>query len=206
MSIKKRIFVISYSLLLLVTVSFAWINDLQQPEGRYMTFSFTGNEAIISSGDISVSLSYYSTEEEKFVDMTNIIESGDESISAIFNDFAPGDNKRFRADITNNSTAPMYLRMFFSSIVCESPDMLEFVEIGTNGYSDFPGSILTPPLMEKTLKQGMSDGSFSLVDNLQIPPDGHTVSVYFYVALSRNATDSTSGKEFTLGSINFAAI
>jgi len=148
MSMKKRIFLMVLSLLLLVTVSYAWINDLRQPEGKYMTFSFVDNKAHISSGDMDVKLYYDTDGENNFVDMTNLIEAGEEVTPVSFKDFAPGDQKKFRADITNNSSAPMYLRMFFSNIVCGSEEMLEYVEIGTNGYTNFPNSILPPPLVE----------------------------------------------------------
>ena len=199
MSIKKRIFLIVMSSLLLVTVSYAWINDVQQQKGRYMTFLFNEtNKGVISSGDLEVSLYYDTTGEDDFKPTNDVVVS--------FEDFAPGDRKKFRADIKNVGTTPMYLRMFFSNISCEAEAILDFVDVGTSSFANFPDSILTPALVERNLGRDMSAGSVSLVDNLEIPPDGQTVSIYFYVMFSRSATDDTSGTTFTIGSVNFAAI
>jgi len=53
---------------------------------------------------------------------------------------------------------------------------------------------------------GLSEGSFTLIESAEIPAGGQKISIYFYVTFSRAATEALSGQEFTIGSINFMAI
>jgi len=206
MTLKKRIMLLVFSLLLFVTFSFAWINDLQNPTGRYMTFSFGEKKAFITSNELEVKLYRDMTGNNDFEDMTESIDPDVASPLFEFSDFAPGVQQKFRADIINTSDTPLALRVVLSNIICDNVEMRKHLEIGTSGYEGFPSSIITPKLEEKTLADGLSEGSFTLIESAEIPSGGQKISIYFYVTFSRAATEALSGQEFTIGSINFMAI
>ena len=55
MSNRKKIVISIFSLALCILVTFAWINELQNPEGRVMALRF--NDASIATSDLEVKLS-----------------------------------------------------------------------------------------------------------------------------------------------------
>lgn len=206
MSAKRRCIIAIFSLLLCIGISFAWINDLQAPSGRYMEFVFKDGNAAISANDIEVKLYRDLTGDDDFAEI-----NADSSDGGILNisDFAPGSRQKFRADIVNQNEngVSLSLRIVLSDVVCENTDMQKYLEIGANGFENFPDTVMTPSVRSRTLDQGLDGGSFVLIDSVEIPPNnGEPVSIYFYVMFSRTATEVFADQQFTIGSINFIAV
>lgn len=202
--VKKRIVVILLSLVLLVTFSYAWINDIKPPTGKYMVFEFDNGKAKTASSEFEVEL-YYDGGKDGFVNMTKYITAGENQDLHIFDNFAPGDQQRFRIDIKNIGTTTLYLNILLANIVCDE-GLQEYIEVGTSGYENFPATVVTPKPYGTTLADGMNSGKIGLADNVPIPAGNMTVSVYFYVIFASEATQAFENKGFDIGSINFMSV
>ncbi len=192
-------------LFMCVTLCFAWINEIDKVEGRYMEFSMTNGKAVIASSSLDVSLHKDSDGLDHYIDITKELEEGNNSLLSRFENFAPGSRQKFRADITNTASVPVYVHMVLSGIECENVDLQKNLVIGTSGFSGFQAPYLPPELVSNSLFDGTENGTFSLLEGVEIPPD-RTVSVYFYVIFSHEATEELSNKTFTIGSINFLTV
>ncbi len=202
----KNIIISALSLLLCVLVSFAWINELQNPEGRVLALRF--NEAEVATSELKVRLSV-NVEEDDFRDITKLCDEISETNLEAFENFAPGSRKRFKVDITNLSTSPINLRLILSDIICENQELRESIVIGTNGFDGFDSNYPAPTVQNKRLSDGIdSSGGFVLVDSVQIPPDNvdKPVSIYFYVIFSASGSENLEDMTFSIGTINFLSL
>lgn len=206
MSKKKNIIVSIFSLALCVLVTFAWINELQTPEGRVLALRF--NEAAAADSEIEVKLAV-NVEDERFDDITKLCDNVPNKELESFDDFAPGGKQKFRIDITNLNTSPVTLRIVLSDIICENEELQKSIVIGTNGFSGFDSDYPAPAVQNKVLSDGMNtSGGFILVDNVEIPPNNanEPVSVYFYVLFSATGSENLENMTFSIGTINFLTI
>ena len=103
MSKKKKILISIFSLALCVLVTFAWINELQNPEGRVMALRLTN--ASIGSSDLQIKLSV-NLEGDIYEDITSLHSDNMEPDLEGYDDFAPGSRKKFKVEITNLSESP----------------------------------------------------------------------------------------------------
>lgn len=206
MSNRKKIIISIFSLALCVLVTFAWINELQNPEGRVLALRF--NNASIASSDLMVKLSV-NVEGEVYNDITKEYDENAEPELESYNDFAPGSRKKFKVDITNLSKSSVNLRLILSDIICENEELRKSIIIGTNGFDGFDATYPAPAVQNKVLADGMTGtGSFVLVDGVEIPPDNaeHPVSIYFYVMFSAAGTELLEDTSFSIGTINFLTL
>lgn len=206
MSNRKKIIISIFSLALCILVTFAWINELQNPEGRVLALRF--NDAAIASSDLEVRLSV-NVEGEIYNDITKLHDKEAEPDLESYDDFAPGSRKKFRVDITNRSTSAVNLRLILSDIICENEELRRSVIIGTNGFDGFNATYPAPAVQNNVLADGLtSAGSFVLVDGVEIPPDNadHPVSIYFYVMFSAAGTELLEDTSFSIGTINFLTL
>lgn len=204
--VKKRIAIAILSLSLVLVVTYAWINDIKPPSGRYMTFEFDEGKAKTSSLDFDVELYYDVSGNDEYVEMTHVITTDSETPLKPFENFAPGKSQKFRIDITNKGTTTLYLNMLLSDIVCDEA-LREYIEVGTSGYEGFPATTITPKPYGTTLADGMNeDNNYNLAENVSVPVGEDTVSVYFYVIFSGEATEEFSGSSFEIGSISFMSV
>ena len=206
MSNRKKIIISIFSLALCVLVTFAWINELQNPEGRVLALRF--NDAAIASSELEVKLSV-NVEDEIYSDITKLQDKDAEPDLEHYDDFAPGSRKKFKVDITNLSQYPVNLRLILSDIICENEELRNCIIIGTNGFDGFDANYPAPAVQNKVLSDGMtSTGSFVLVDSVEIPPDnaGHPVSIYFYFMFSAVGTELLEDTSFSIGTINFLTL
>lgn len=206
MSNKKKLVISIFSLLLCIVVTFAWINELQNPRGRVMALRFTNAE--IASSELAVKLSVNITEDE-FEDITSLRSEVSEPDLEAYDNFAPGCRQKFKVDITNLSTSPVTLRIILSDIVCEEGELRDSIIIGTNGFFGFNSNYPAPEVQNKRLSDGMDESSgFVLVENVEIPPDNadSPVSIYFYFMFAASGTENLEDKSFSVGTINFLTI
>ncbi len=205
MNKKLKLLIMILSLILCIVVTFAWINEIEQINGRYLQFLLEGENAVIASTELSVRVYKDATGEDDYEEITHILEEGDTTPLTHFSNFAPGSRQKFRADITNNGTSPLYVRMVLSDIVCENEELQQNLVMGTSGFEGFRAPYLPPALTSNTMLEGIDNGSFMLMENAEIPPST-TISVYFYLLFSSDATESVSNLDFTVGSINFLVV
>ena len=206
MSNRKKLIISILSLVLCILVTFAWINELQNPEGRVMALRF--NDASIATSDLIVKLSVNVTEDE-FVDITKLCEDVPEETLEPYDDFAPGSRKKFKVDITNISASPITLRIILSDIICEEEELRDCIIIGTNGFAGFTTDYPPPTVQNKMLSDGMDDtDSFVLIENVEIPPNNvdAPVTIYFYFMFAASGTENLEDKSFSVGTINFLTL
>ena len=206
MSNRKKIIISIFSLALCVLVTFAWINELQNPEGRVLALRL--NNASIASSVLEVKLSV-NVEGEIYDDITKLQDKEAEPDLEAYEDFAPGSRKKFKVDITNLSESSVNLRLLLSDIVCDDEELRKNIIIGTNGFDGFDATYPEPIVQNKLLSDGLtSAGSFVLVDGVEIPPDNvdHPVSIYFYVMFSAAGTELLEDTSFSIGTINFLTL
>lgn len=206
MSNKKQIIISILSLALCVLVTFAWINELQNPEGRVLALRF--NDAAIATSELEVKLAV-NVEGEIYDDITKLYDENVPEELEKYDDFAPGSKKKFRVDITNLSQSPVFLRLILSDIICNDQELRDSIIIGTNGFSGFTTDYPAPLVQNRTLSDGMSEaGSFVLVDGVEIPPDNadEPVSIYFYVMFSAKGTELLEDTSFSIGTIYFLTL
>lgn len=203
---RKKIIISIFSLALCILVTFAWINELQNPEGRVLALRL--NDAAIATSELEVKLSV-NVEEEIFDDITKPYKEEDEPNLESYEDFAPGSRKKFKVDITNKSESSVTLRVILSEIICENKELQDSIIIGTNGFDGFDSNYPAPLVQNKMLSDGMdASGAFVLVDSVEIPPNNvdKPVSIYFYVMFSAAGSENLEDMSFSIGVINFLTL
>ncbi|MBE6692456.1 MAG: hypothetical protein E7586_03870 [Ruminococcaceae bacterium] len=202
----KNVIISLLSLALCVAVTFAWINELQNPGGRVLTLKL--NNATVADSELEVKLSV-NVEDDVFDDITKLQSVVSQPTLESYDNFAPGSRKKFRVDITNLSEASVTLQVILSDIVCENEELQNNIVIGTNGFAGFNSDYPAPSVQNKTLADGIdASGGFSLVDGVEIPPHNvdAPVSIYFYVMFSAAGSENLEDMTFSIGTINFLTI
>lgn len=206
MSNRKKLIVSVFSLVLCILVTFAWINELQNPEGRVLALRF--KDASIATSELSVKLSF-NVKDNEYKDITKYKVDGVQESLKPFQNFAPGSRQKFRVDIANLSSSPVTLRLILSDIICKNKELAEKIIVGTNGYAGFTSTYPEPAVQTEILADGMGDStSFVLLDKVQVPPNNANapVSVYFYVMFSATGREQFENSELSIGTINFLTI
>lgn len=209
MSKRKKIIISIFSLALCVVVSFAWINELQNPGGRVFTIDLS--ESRVADSGFVVRLSVLNDDDETFDEIT-MVDDGENKPENLptYEDFAPGARKKFRVDISNTGATPVRLRMILTDILCDNEELQNSIIIGTNGFNGFSSSYPAPTVQNKMLSDGMNDdGGFVLIDSVEIPPhnsEDEFVSIYFYVMFSADGSENLENMSFSIGKINFLTL
>ena len=204
MSKKKKIIISLFSLVLCVAVSFAWINELQNPQGRVIWLKLTN--ASIGKSNLDIKLSVLKDDTDIFDPIYDLEQEIDYGATYPFENFAPGCRKKFRLDITNKETSAIRLSMVLTDIICENAELQENIIIGTNGFKGFNANYPAPTVSNKRLCDGMNESNaFTLIKSVEIPPhaQGGSVSIYFYVMFSAAGSENLEGLNFSIGTINF---
>ena len=207
MSNKKKIIISILSLTLCILMSFAWINELQNPVGRVMALRF--EDASIADGNIEVHLTALHEEDDPEDD---VIWGAAAETTEKFEDFAPSSRQKFRIDIKNVGESPVRLSMILSDIDCKNEELKENIIIGTNGFEGFNSSYPAPSVLTKSLSDGMdSTGGFTLIESVEIPRHDKEnakdfVSVYFYVMFSSTGRENLEDQTFSIGTINLLTL
>lgn len=213
---SRKIIISVLSLALCVLVTFAWINEMQNPSGQVLTLKMTN--AAVADSNLQVRLILMNEDEvgegeEKNPDLTDYVEENEtEDPDPVgYEDFAPGCRKKFKVEITNLGESSVRLSMSLMDIVCEDEELRNCVIIGTNGFEGFTSNYPAPRVETKMLAEGMDDkGTLTLVDSVEIPPHStdengkdKTVSIYFYVMFSASGSRNLEDMSFSIGKINF---
>jgi hypothetical protein len=204
-------------MLLCVLVTFAWINEVQNPKGVWM--ELTLEDAAIATSELDIRLSVNVEEEstdqvEKYTEFTKLYNEELDLHENLedFANFAPGSRKKFQVEITNKSTSPVRLSMVLSKILCENEELAKHVIVGTNGFRGFTAAYPEPAVQTMLLSEGMDNsGALTLVDFVEIPPkaagsEGYTVTVYFYVMFTASGSADLEDESFSIGKLNFLTV
>ena len=206
MKSRKKLIISILCLFLCVLVSYAWINELQNPTGRYLKMQL--NKASVANSEIKVEL-FKDIGDDVFENITKLCDEVPEESLENFDNFAPGCRQKFRVDITNLTDASVNLRLILTEIICDNQELRDCVIIGTNGFDGFDADYPEPMVQNKVLSDGMdASSSFVLVDHVEIPPDNEEkpVSIYFYVMFTAAGTEALENQSFSIGAINFLTL
>lgn len=201
----KKLIVPIIAILLCLSATFAWINELQNPEGRYLNFELKDGKAVVTDTDIEVKMYRDMTGADDFEDITAPFANDSLENLVTIKNFAPGARQKYKVEITNTGDIPLSLQMVLSNISCPDELLQENLIIGTGGFEGFTAEHPAPDLRQDSMKNSLDGESIILVDGAVVPAD-KMVTIYFYVMFSRTATEVVSDCSFTIGSINFIAL
>lgn len=206
MNRMKKILTSVLSLALCVLVSFAWINEMQNREGRVLALRM--KEASVATSELSVKLSE-NVKEDEYKEITKLCSVVEEQKLEEYENFAPGARKKFKVDITNHSDTSLTLRILLTDIICDNEELRESIIIGTNGFAGFTSDYPAPTVQNELLSVGTdASGAFTLVDSVEIPPKNldAPVTIYFYVMFSASGSAELENMTFSIGTINFLTL
>jgi len=201
----KKLIIPVITILLCLTATFAWINEIQNPKGRYLNFEFEDGKAVVTDTDIEVKLYRDATGADDFEDITAPFANDSLGNLVAIENFAPGARQKYKVEITNTGNIPLSIQMVLSNITCGDLDLQEFLVVGTGGFEGFTAEYPAPDLRQDTMRNSLEGESIVLVDGAVVPAD-KMVTIYFYIMFSRAATEAVSNCNFTVGSVNFIAL
>ena len=195
---KIWIFLNTITLLLIITVSFAWIPELDTQTGKYFELNY--NNLSISPTEVDVQL--FRCEGSTNHNITQLNKT-----SAVYTatNVAPGDYTLYVLKITNESDVAMNVGINFTNIGGETA-FYEFINIGISYVSGFSDEYPAPPINDFHLDERLLEGSATLIESMLLPPyesnGTNAVEIKFYIRLSHEATNAVQGKSFSIGTIN----
>jgi hypothetical protein len=201
---KKKIllFINVISLLLLVTVSFAWINEINTEFSKFFELKY--NSLYISPTQVDVKL--YRCENNSNIDITQL-----DKTTAVYtaNNVVPGEYSLYVLKLTNKADVAMNVAVNFTNIT-GSEVFYEFINIGVSYVNGFSDEYPAPPIEDFFLEDRLYDGAATLINDMMLPPhesgDANAVEIKFYIRLSHEATNELQSKQFSLGTINVITI
>jgi len=180
-------------LLLVVSVSFAWMLQVDDSLLRYLLIDYTqqnGNSLVVASHDIEMSI-LKQIDEDTF---------GETTEDLVISEMIPGNAQTFRIRIKNHSQDTINLRLSIANVsgdlVTERTDdktgtMLDVLFISMRGGIGYIGNNLVTPSLYKRLNQdstyNATSNTYSVVlfSALEVPPtegDGYVeLNCYFYL-------------------------
>lgn len=185
-------------LLLLVTVSFAWITEIEMQFSKYFELNY--DNLYVSPTEVEVKL--YLCQDGTNTDKTQL-----DKTTPVYTaeNVAPGDYTLYVLKITNKADVAMNVGINFTNIT-GSEAFYPYINIGVSYVNGFNDNYPAPPIEDFYLNQRFVEGAATLIDNMQLPPyeSGGTnaVEIKFYIRLSHEATNELQNKSFELGSIN----
>ena len=181
---------------LLITVSFAWITEIDTQIGKYFELNY--EKLYVSPTEVDVKL----YREDGKTDITQL--NGTAPVYTATN-VSPGEYTLFVLKITNKAQVAMNVGVNFTNIV-GSDLFKEYINIGVSYVSGFNDTYPAPPIEDFYLNERLKEGTVSLIDSMLLPPyvSGGTnaVLIKFYIRLSHEATNNVQNQTFSLGTIN----
>ena len=204
-------------ILLTITVSFAWMMEINGPSGDLVSFDY--NESIfIDSNDLEISISV----EENGVYVPLYDSTNDSNVLTTFENSAPGDVYKYSLKIRNLTTNPITTSVILSDISSTIDDFYNYISIGIFSTKGFNTKYKAPALTEYFILSKFPEdsdknviieekNSITFLEELKIPPmeDGdQPVEIKFYVRFNsiRESQNQLQGHSFTIGKINFLCI
>lgn len=221
---KKKIILAVYILLLVVTVSFAWMSVIDNT-GDYMELEYggdSGNTLSVASKDVEMMVwAEMEPDEWKYLGSSEDDQKGT-LMTIPGNRVIPGSNIPFKIQFTNSSDKPVAVRIILNGSChkdlvqqADGNDRLAvlFVAYGTGSFTKYSEVVPAPArssvelrdncMVAKNTETGINSYTIELYDSIQIPPtaQGEFVEVMCTVNFDMlTMTNECAGKTFTISS------
>ncbi|MBQ3082075.1 MAG: hypothetical protein IJC49_06445 [Clostridia bacterium] len=212
---KARHIAMVFGLLLCITLSFAWMTELDNTnQGRFLYLHY--DKSLYSAANEMDAWLYHLIEPEEqdgevtYEDITNRHEDSPEDFFTT-NNFAPGEYRLFAIKLQNKTTSPMSVSVNLAKIDGD-PLFWEHINVGILGSYGFSDEYPAPMIEEFPMAdRSNSNGDVSLAKLLELPPledgktDGNVVEIRFYIRFSHTAVNELQNKVLTIGVVNVLA-
>ena len=211
---KARHIAIVLGLLLCITLSFAWITELDAREGRYLHIQY--DKSLYSAAAEMDARLYHLVEpsqpdgEVTYEDITQRYESAPDALFSTEN-FAPGEYRLFALRLQNKTNTPMSISINLAKLEGD-PLFLDHMKIGISGSAGFSDDYPAPVIEEFAMADRASEnGDVTFVEYLMLPPtedpslNDNIVEIKFYIRFSHTAVNELQDKIFKIGVINVLA-
>ena len=198
-------------LLLTITISFAWMIELEGPKGDTIIYQFD-DSIHVSPNNLKIDVQF----EEDGVYKPLYSTDNQTNSLASFRNSAPGDVIKFSVKINNLTEDTIETSIVFSEISSSIEDFYNYISIGIFSVSGFDRKHPAPSYEEFLITDRMDkDSSGNLIiedqnsvlflENLKIPPKGQEVEIKFYVRFNsiRESQNHLQNQWFTIGKMNF---
>ena len=208
--LKKGLMLSIYILLLLVTVSFAWILDLYVPTGNWIELDYQNTENDSDSGVLTIA----SQDVEMIVDVRlkngqwkELGRSSDPHVDPlILTDIVPSTTQDFRITFYNKSDKPVSMRVSLSGIECDRAFLdCEAISIGVSDGTSNSFMPLSSGTLLTESDSGLLTYDFVLFEDLTIPAVtyGGSITVNGYIYFDQENMDNTcTDKRFHISSFS----
>lgn len=211
---KARHIAIVLGLLLCITLSFAWITELDAREGRYLHIQY--DKSLYSAAAEMDARLYHLVEpsqpdgEVTYEDITQRYEDAPDALFSTEN-FAPGEYRLFALRLQNKTNTPMSISINLAKLEGD-PLFLDHMNIGVSGSAGFSDDYPAPVIEEFAMADRASEnGDVTFVEYLMLPPtedpslNDNIVEIKFYIRFSHTAVNELQDKIFKIGVINVLA-
>ena len=212
----KRLTILTIIFLLLtITVSFAWMMEINGPSGDLVSFDYD-NSIFIDSSELEINISV-----EKNGTYVPLYSSTNENNEiAKFVNSAPGDVYKYSVKIRNLTTNPITTSVVLSDISTSHVDFFNYISVGIFSAKGFNSKYKDPDLTEFSVfsklpkdKEIKTNENYAItfLDSLKIPPmdsNDDPVEIKFYVRFDniRESQNHLQKQSFVIGKINFMCI
>lgn len=205
---RRAIVSLISAVILLVSVTYAWILDSGYTNVRFIKVDFTGREKDsgrldIVSAEVSVELVYQDGS-------GNYVVKANDDTPLVFTGLLPNDMFPFKIRFYNQTGESQNVSLTIDGITTDTPELLQQLYVGTTGgtgYADATDANVVKPANQflcLSEAQERSNGVFDmkLYPSLIIPPTaaGGYVEVNCFFWLNRDATIELAGKTLSITS------
>lgn len=198
---KKTIYLASIiSLILLISISFAWMMDLVAPSGHFPVLKFD-KTLTVATNDVDVELS---TE----IDGEYVLIDDVKSSKGLFetSNLGPGSIQKYKVNITNKTNTEMNMSLVFSDIKASDKVFYDSIYIGIFSTKGFEQQLNAPSICEFRLSDNLSSGSCPLTENFTLPRNYASVELRFYIRIDHNAGNEIQKQWLSFSKFNVVII
>jgi len=210
---KVRHIATALGLLLCITLSFAWMTELDSKYGRYINLYY--NNSLYSAAVEMDAQLYLLTEDEgqtgavTYTDITNRYEDAPDALFSTEN-FAPGEYRLFALKMQNKTKLPINVSINLAKIEGD-PLFWEHMNLGLLDSTGFNEDYAAPKIEEFPMAERATEGGDVTLANLLLPPTedaalgDNVVEIRFYIRFSHTAVNELQDKVFKIGVVNVMA-
>lgn len=202
-------------LLLCITLSVAWMTELDSQEGRFLYLRYD-NKLYSAANELDAQLLLVETKvengatQEVLTDITNRYDDDPTAPLLSTENFAPGDYKAFALRLQNKTNASMSVAINLAKIEGDAL-FYDYMNVGISNATGFTEDCPAPMIEEFAVADRINSGAVILDNMLLLPPTedpelkDNVVEIRFYVRFSHEATNELQNKTFKIGVINVIA-
>lgn len=214
---KKLTITTIISLLLCISVSFAWMLDIVGPTGKNIIFDLT-DSLYVASEELNINISYEEDGVYKEVfKYENNVRNSENPLK--FENQEPGSTQKFSIDIKNLSNVAVNISIVFSNIFADHEAFYDYIDIGLISINGYDSYLDVPKIEELTLRDRLLNYdaktfvfsstkpvSASLLNDVLIPANSEGINIKFYIRFNFNAINELQKLNFSIGKINFISV